>query len=203
MQGFNNNGLVLEHFVPQVNTHYRIVSVLDPSKALTISNNKLTINTYTKDNSQHFTIGSQGDKYAFIVQSTNTGLCVYFDKSDNGADVVTDGGLHNSSWFSIERVSQGMHANKAYYINTFCGKRLDIEGGNIANNGNRVIQWEKNNGNNQIWQFLPVEQGWEKQAQSSWDNKTSHSHHPHPGHHGHHGHHDEKSGSGQGFGVEM
>jgi hypothetical protein len=84
MQGFSNYSHfsdVPSHFVPQGNTHYRIVSALDITKALTVAgpNHTLTINNYTGDASQRFIIMPQGKKYALVVQSTNTALCIYFD----------------------------------------------------------------------------------------------------------------------------
>jgi hypothetical protein len=132
---------------------------MDNTKALTISgnNHSLSIANYTGDNSQRFLIVPQGNKYALVVQSSSTGLCILYDKQDNGAEIRADPGKHTSSWFGIDRNSVGQYANKGYVITTFAGKGLDIEGGN-ANNGNRVIQWDRHNGNNQTWLILPVDQ---------------------------------------------
>ena len=82
MQGFNNNNEVPPQFVPLGNTHYRIVSAFNPNFALTVSGNNhaLALGTYTGDASQRFVIAVQGNKYAFIVQSSNTALCVLHDK---------------------------------------------------------------------------------------------------------------------------
>lgn len=43
-----------------------------------------------------------------------------------------------------------MGRNNAFYLKSFCGKALDVKGGN-CHNEEHVIQWDYNGGNNQIW----------------------------------------------------
>ena len=38
----------------------------------------------------------------------------------------------------------------AYFIKSFCGKCLDIEGGD-GKNGGRILQYDHHGGDNQIW----------------------------------------------------
>lgn len=99
MQGFTTND-VPANFVPVTGTHYRIVSIADPSKCLTVAQDHgLLLKTYTGDASQRFTVMPQNGKFAFIVQSTSTALCVYLDNKQDGGLIKVDGGKHDSSWF--------------------------------------------------------------------------------------------------------
>jgi hypothetical protein len=168
-QGFNKNE-VPSHFTPLGNTYYSVVSILDNSKALTIINNILMLTNYKGDSSQRFTILPQGNKYAFLVQSTKTGLCVFYNKHDSGIELVADPNQQPSSWFGIEKVSQGENANRGYVITTFCGKCLDIEGGD-ATNGKRVIQYDRHNGNNQVWLILAADQEQGFNQNQGWGNQ--------------------------------
>lgn len=49
-----------------------------------------------------------------------------------------------------------MGKKNAFYIKSFCGKALDVKGGECHNEAH-VIQWDYNGGNNQIW---IIEQIW-------------------------------------------
>lgn len=149
---------VAAQFTPVANTDYRIISVLDHNKAFTIiaNQNKLTISDYKGDASQKFKVFQNGNKVAFVVQSNNQGLCVYMDKKESGGQVVTDGGQHASSWFTVVKNTQGTHANKGYIIKTHGDNQaLDINGG-AANNGTEIIQWETHFGGNQTWLIIPA-----------------------------------------------
>jgi len=70
---------------------------------------------------------------------------------------VVDLGKHPSSWFEVVRATAGKWANRAYVIKTHATtKVLDIEGG-VANEGQRVFQYELHGGENQLWLILPAE----------------------------------------------
>ena len=75
-------------FKPVPNTTYKILSAKDnKTKALTIdkTTNKLVVRTYTGDATQKFNIYQNGDKVAFVVQSTNYGMCIKGDNVENDA----------------------------------------------------------------------------------------------------------------------
>ena len=164
MQGFSNysqHSEVPQYFAPQPNTFYRIVNSRETSKALTIANDSfhtLTISNYQGQPNQKFQIIQQANKYAFIVQSTQTALCIFQDNSQDGGRVLVDPGKHLSSWFDIARIPNGEFANKGYTINTFAvGKSLDIEGGNTAN-GTSVLQFGTHRNWNQSFLIIPADQ---------------------------------------------
>lgn len=86
MQGFNNpyysSPEVAAHFIPQPNALYRVVNVKEQHKALTVTNDnehKLTLSDYNNSLNQKFVIIPQGNRYAFVVQSTSTALCIFYD----------------------------------------------------------------------------------------------------------------------------
>lgn len=156
---------VPSQFAPVNGTDYRIVSVLNTNKALTVNKeNKLVVSDYTGDATQKFKFFQNGTKVAFVVQSTNTGLCVYMDSKDDGAVVQSDPGQHPSSWFDIVRNTQGQYLNKGYVIKTHAGKAIDIDGANLAN-GNKVHQWDSHNEGNQTWLIIPANQPLAQQQQ--------------------------------------
>ncbi len=99
MQGFSNFSFEVQHqFVPIPNTHYRIVSAKEHNKAFTIMKDhhhqRLAIGDYVGDASQRFTFVQQGNKFAFVVQSSNSALYINHHKHQNGAHVEADGGQH-------------------------------------------------------------------------------------------------------------
>ena len=143
-------------FAPVNGTDYRIVSVANGSRALTVSKeNRLTLGDYVGDGSQKFRVFQNGAKVAFVVQSTGTGLCVSSDSKDNGADFLADPGQHPSSWFEVVKNAQGQYPNKGYAIKTHAGKALD---GDSLANGAKVHQWDSHNGPNQTWLIVPASQ---------------------------------------------
>lgn len=67
------------NFTP-TNTLYKVLSVLNTTKALTVSNDRtLRLSDYTGDASQKFTLYPEGNKVAFVVSSLQEGLCVLKD----------------------------------------------------------------------------------------------------------------------------
>lgn len=192
MQGFSNFTMeVPNHFVPQINTLYRVVSVKEPSKAFTVIQGKhrfkLCISEYLGDPSQKFTFFTQGNKFAFVSQSSNTALYIPEHKQHNGAHIVTDAGQHPSNWFDIVKVTTGDFANRGYHIISNSGRALDLDGSN-TNNGNKIIQWEMHNNWSQIWLIVPADK---PISQNAWGNEKEHGHHHHK--HGSHGEHKQKT----------
>jgi hypothetical protein len=100
MQGFSLYSYMSQvpgQFVSQPNTMYRIVNLKEPNKAFTVTKdaeNKLTISDYIGDLSQKFIIMPNGNKYAIIVQTSTTAICIYHDNPQNGGKVVADPGQH-------------------------------------------------------------------------------------------------------------
>ena len=91
-------------------------------------------------------------KFAFINQATNCALCVFMNSNDDCAKMFTDGGKHTSSWFEVERCGKGQFSHKGYLLKTHAkNKVVDVEGGQIQNNGTNIIQYQTNNGQNQVW----------------------------------------------------
>ena len=154
MVGAHENAEVPAVFAPKPNTSYKVVSVLDKTKCLTVGNDgKLHINSFKSENNQKFAIHADNNKFAFVVASNNSGLCIFQDKQDNGAHIITDAGKHGSSWFEVVRTAKGKWANKAYLIKTHAGNRaLDIAGGKCQD-GKNVLQYNIHEGENQLWLF--------------------------------------------------
>jgi hypothetical protein len=145
-------------FEPKPNTPYKVVSVLDETKCLTVSQDgKLQIHTFKNEPNQKFNIRWEGKKFAFVVQSLDSALCLFQDKQDNGAQIIVDKDQHTSSWFEISLGEKGKWAKKAYIIKTHAGNRaLDIAGGK-AEEGKNVLQYNIHQGDNQLWHFVPIE----------------------------------------------
>ena len=100
----NNLGAFQEvppNFTP-ANTTYKVLSIINTSKALTITNTAdhgLKISDYVGDSSQKFNIFQKNGKFAFVVSSYNEGVCVLQDSNQNGAVAKSDPGQHASSYF--------------------------------------------------------------------------------------------------------
>ena len=151
-------------FQPQPKTSYKVVSVLDEDKCLSVKDNKVELGTFKGDKTQIFDIHCEQDKYAFVCTANNSGLCIFEDKQDNGAQIVTDAGKHTSSWFTLARAEKGKWANKAYLIKTHAGNRaFDIAGGK-AEDGKKVLQYNIHQGENQLWWLEPIEHEEEKKG---------------------------------------
>jgi hypothetical protein len=152
------------------NTPYKILSVLNTTKALTVSNTKereLKISDYVSDPSQKFNLYPNGNKLAFVVQSFNEGLCVFKDSQELGGQIKSDAGQHSSSWFEVVRVTAGPWANKAYKIKTHSAQKvLDIAEGSTEN-GTRVLQFSEHGNDNQIWLIVPTDQAVQKYESKS------------------------------------
>lgn len=111
---------------PDANTAYKIVSILNSKKVLTIDPKKgeVSIKDFTGSDNQKFNIFLEKHKYAFITPNKYA-LCIFGDKQDNDAPVVSDPGKHNSSWFEIQRADKGHFQNRGYIIKTHSnGKAL-------------------------------------------------------------------------------
>lgn len=89
------------NFTP-VNTAYKVLSIINTTKALTISNTAdhgLKISDYVGDPSQKFNIFQNNGKFAFVVSSYNEGVCILQDRKENGVEAKSDPGQHASSYF--------------------------------------------------------------------------------------------------------
>jgi hypothetical protein len=150
---------VAPQFSPKPHTIYKVVSVLDHTKALTVDrkSNELAVNTYNGDPFQKFSIMEEHHKFALTLPCNKNALCVFGDKKDNAAHIVADPGKHGSSWFELVRAEKGEYAHRAYLIKTHAGNRaFDIAGGK-AEEGKKVLQYNIHEGPNQLWLLVPVE----------------------------------------------
>lgn len=136
---------------------YKIFSILNPNMVLTVNkDNKLEVDKHHNHKNQHFHIYTEGNKFAFVAQHNDHGLCIFEDKQDNALNIITDAGKHTSSWFEITRVEKGDFANKGYIIKTHAnGRCLDIAGGK-AEEGKAVLQYNIHEGGNQVWLIEPL-----------------------------------------------
>ena len=112
-------------FTAKAGTAYKINSLLQQNKVLTVSNDKkLHINSYKGEISQKFNVYvDKAGKVALVACSNNSGLCILKDDKNNGAQVVTDSDKKGSSWFTVVRADKGKYANKGYLIKTFVGTK--------------------------------------------------------------------------------
>jgi thioredoxin reductase len=147
------------NFAPFANTSYKIVSVLDKSKALSADQgNKIVVRTFNNEPSQKFHIFLEHHKYAFTATHNNANICVQDDTKNNAAEIAVVPGKHHSNWFEISVVTTGKWANRAYIIKTHAGNRaLDIAGGQ-ATEGQKVLQYDLHGNENQIWQIVATDQ---------------------------------------------
>jgi hypothetical protein len=110
-------------FVANPNTSYKISCGYDTSKVLTITKeNKARYAADKGEPSQKFKIYQNNGTYAFVVESSNSGLCVAQDGTNNGAEVVASPSQSPSSWFALDKCTQGVWANKGYILKTHTKK---------------------------------------------------------------------------------
>lgn len=81
-------------FTPDPNTRFKVVSVMDFTKAFTIRPNdkKLTINEYKGTANQLFNIFQNNQKYAFVNPVSSAALHVDGENKADGGVVKTDAG---------------------------------------------------------------------------------------------------------------
>ena len=119
--------------LPQLSKNhlYKVTSILNPNMVLTVDkDSKLVIEKHHNNKNQHFHIFHENNKFSFVDQKNNSGLCIFQDKVDNAVEIIADNGKHNSSWFEVVRADKGPFAHKGYLIKTLAGNRcLDIAGG--------------------------------------------------------------------------
>jgi len=144
-------------FVANPNTSYKLSSGFDPTKVLTITKDrKARYAADIGDPSQKFKIYQNNGTYAFVVESSNSGLCIAHDGTNNGAEVVVSPSQSPSSWFTLDKCTQGVWANKGYIIKTHTKKHgIDLTSETTAE-GNKIVMWEVHNGPNQVWIITPV-----------------------------------------------
>ena len=118
------------YFKPEPNTLYKILTVLDGNKCLSIHTglNKLAIQDYVNNApNQQFHVYNNNGKYAFV--NNNAAIRIINENKEDGASLQPDSAQFPSSYFEIVPVSQGEWAGKACYLKTFSGKVLDVKGG--------------------------------------------------------------------------
>lgn len=73
---------------------------------MTVDNkeNKLIVDKHHNKPNQHFDLHFENNKYAIVDRQTKSGLCIFQDKGDDSAQIITDGGKHVSSLFEIVRI---------------------------------------------------------------------------------------------------
>lgn len=143
---------------PDPNTNYKIVSILNKNKALTINQKgEAVLQKFAATDNQKFNIHHEKHKYALVTPNKNA-LCIFGDKQENDAHVVSDPGKHNSSWFEIVRADKGPFQNRGYIIKTHAnGKALDISGGK-AIEGKPINQYTLHENGNQVWLIEPFQE---------------------------------------------
>jgi len=143
-------------FVADPNTSYKISSTVDLTKVLTITkDNKARYAADKGDPSQKFKIYQNNGTYAFVVESSNAGLCVAQDGTTNGVEIVASPSQSPSSWFTLDKCTQGVWANKGYILKTHTKKHgVDLTS-ETTPEGFRVLLWEIHGGPNQIWIIAP------------------------------------------------
>jgi hypothetical protein len=185
-------GQITTDFQPAPNSSYKIVSVQDESKCITVGpDGILHLNTFKKEPSQKFTFNQNNNRFSLNVTSTKNYLCIYQDKKDNGLKIITDPATQASSWFEVVRHDKGQWANKAYVIKTHSeGMALDVSGGK-PEEGKDILQYKIHGGDNQLWliepnndegQGVPQQQPSQQQwGQPGQDPQQSHWHQGLPG----------------------
>jgi hypothetical protein len=95
------------YFNPVAGTSYKILSVLDGKKALTVGGSfQLRLEDFKERDTQKFQIILQNGKYAFVsIQST--ALCVSNQNTNNGPYLRFDAGQYSSSFFDVQPVETG------------------------------------------------------------------------------------------------
>jgi hypothetical protein len=143
-------------FVANPNISYKISCGFDPTRVLTITKDKKASYAANQgDPSQKFKIYQNNGTYAFVVESSNSGLCIAQDGTNNGAEVVVSPSQSPSSWFVLERCTQGVLANKGYIIKTHTKKHGVELTSETTPEGNKIVMKEINNGATQIWMISP------------------------------------------------
>lgn len=144
---------------------YKICSILNPNFVLTVNKDgKAEVEKNHNKKNQHFHIYQENNKFAFVCQQNDHGLCIFQDKPDNAAPIITDAGKHASSWFEVQRADKGEFANKGYLIKTHAGTRaFDIAGGKVEE-GKAVLQYNIHQGGNQVWLIEPIRKEKQKDA---------------------------------------
>jgi len=159
----NNEGFVSQGqwgqqtgWTPAHGAHYRIVSGLSSKMCLDVSQsqhdfNHLIIYEWNGGHNQKFYFQSAGgNKYGIFSAKTNQTVEIPNVSQSNGTRVVCGqpNMQVNEYWELVP--ANFMGKPNAFYIKSFCGKALDVKGGECHNEAH-VIQWDYNGGNNQVW----------------------------------------------------
>jgi hypothetical protein len=107
------------------------------------------------DSSQKFKIYQNNGTYAFVVESSNAGLCIAQDGVNNGAEVIASPSQSASSWFALDKCTQGVWANKGHIIKTHTKKHAVDLTSDTTPEGNKIVIWETHGNPNQVWIIAP------------------------------------------------
>lgn len=156
-QGFGNQGFNQQmSWAPIQGQQYRIVSGLSSKMVLDVSqsqhdHNHLIIYESNNGANQRFYFQSiGGNKYGIFSAKTHQTVEVPQGSSQNGTRIVCSQANKQVNEFWELIPANFMGKQNAFYIKSFCGKALDVKGGECHNEAH-VIQWDYNGGNNQIW----------------------------------------------------
>ena len=98
-----------------------------------------------------------GGKYAIFCAKNNMTVEVPEGSTKNGEQIVCSqpNKKENEFWQFIPVSDKRFAGKNAQYIKSYCGKALDVCEGK-AKNDQKVIQWDHNDGKNQIWIIEPT-----------------------------------------------
>jgi len=158
-QGFNQNqsqwGQQMS-WSPMQGAQYKIISGLSSNMVLDVSqsqhdHNNLIIYEWNNGANQKFyfqPIG--GNKFGIFSAKTHQTVEVPQGSQHNGTRIICSQANKQVNEFWELVPANFMGKPNAFYIKSFCGKALDVKGGQCQNEAH-VIQWDYNGGNNQIW----------------------------------------------------
>lgn len=155
-QGFNQGFNQQMSWAPTQGQQYKIVSGLSSKMVLDVSqsqhdHNHLIIYEFNNGANQKFYFQSiGGNKYGIFSAKTHQTVEVPNGSSQNGTRIVCSQANKQVNEFWELVPANFMGKPNAFYIKSFCGKTLDVKGGECHNEAH-VIQWDYNGGNNQVW----------------------------------------------------
>lgn len=120
--------------------------------------NKLVLYPKNDGVSQKFKfVNDGGNIYSLFCQKNSGTVEIPVGSFAKGVhiEVGQQNGAVNAKW-EVTPVTQGVYANKGgFYIKGCKGLVLDIFEGNIQAE-TKIIQWDVNGGNNQVWIIVPA-----------------------------------------------
>lgn len=143
-------------WTPIQGAHYKIVSGLSSHMVLDVSQNPhdynhLIIYEWNGGANQQFTFHSiGGNKFGIFSAKTHQTVEVPNGSQHNGSRIVCSQPNKQVNEFWELVPANFMGKPNSFYLKSFCGKALDVQGGQCQNEAH-VIQWDFNGGNNQVW----------------------------------------------------